>query len=67
LIPSKLEKHVQYFEHFVDFFYIDYDDVHVPVFSQSIKGNGKEWFRHLQPESISSWDELKDSFSEFFG
>jgi len=29
------EKHIQDFEHFIDFFEIDYDDVFMRAFSQS--------------------------------
>jgi len=46
----KAQKHVQDFEHFSYSFEIDYDYVLVLAFSQSIQGNAKEWFRHLQPE-----------------
>jgi hypothetical protein len=56
------EKHIQGFEHFIDLFEIDHDDVCMRVFSQSLKGDTKDWFRHLQPETISSWEELKNVF-----
>jgi hypothetical protein len=56
------EKHIQEFEHFIDLFEIDHDDVCMRAFSQSLKGDTKEWFKHLQPETISSWEELKSVF-----
>jgi hypothetical protein len=61
------EKHIQEFEHFIDLFEIDHDDVCMRAFSQSLKGDTKEWFKHLQPETISSWEELKSVFSKFWG
>jgi hypothetical protein len=61
------EKHIQEFEHFIDLFEIDHDDVCMRDFSQSLKGDTKEWFKHLQPETISSWEELKSVFSKFWG
>jgi hypothetical protein len=61
------EKHIQGFEHFIDLFEIDHDDVCMRAFSQSLKGDTKYWFKHLQPETISSWEELKDVFLKFWG
>jgi hypothetical protein len=37
------------------------------AFSQSLQGDAKAWFRHLQPQSIISWDELRESFRRFWG
>jgi hypothetical protein len=37
------------------------------AFSQSLQGDAKAWFRHLQPQSISSWDELREAFRRFWG
>jgi hypothetical protein len=62
-----VEKHIQVFEHFIDLFEIDHDDVCMRDFSQSLKGDTNEWFKHLQPETISSWEELKSVFSKFLG
>jgi hypothetical protein len=56
------EKHIQGFEHFIDLFEIDHDDVCMRAFSQSLKGDTKDWFKHLHPETISSWEELKNVF-----
>jgi hypothetical protein len=61
------EKHVQDFENFIDFFEIDHDDVCMRAFSQSLKGDTKYWFKHLQPEIINSWEELKNVFLKFWG
>jgi len=48
------EKHIHAFEHFVDFFEIEHDDVSMRAFSQSLQGDAKIWFMHLQSESIIS-------------
>jgi hypothetical protein len=61
------EKHIQGFEHFIDFFEIDHDDVCMRAFSQSLKGDTKDCFKRLQPETINSWEELKDVFLKFWG
>jgi hypothetical protein len=37
------------------------------AFSQSLQGDAKSWFRHLQPQLISSWDELREAFYRFWG
>jgi hypothetical protein len=55
-------KHIKGFEHFIDLFEIDHDDVFMRAFSQSLKGDTKDWFKHLQPETISSWEKLKNIF-----
>jgi hypothetical protein len=67
LIPSQVEKHVQDFEHFIDLFEVEHDDVCMKTFYQYLQGDAKEWFRHFHPESISSWEELKDAFLKFWG
>ena len=45
------EKHVEAFEHFVDLFEIDHDDLYLRIFAKSLQGDVKQWFRHLQFES----------------
>jgi len=61
------EKHVQDFEHFVDLFETEYGDVSMRAFSQSLQGKAKTWFKHIQPESISFWDQLRELFLRFWG
>ena len=48
------EKHLQAFEHFFDLFEIEHDDVCMMDFAQSLQGDAKEWFKHLQPQSINT-------------
>jgi hypothetical protein len=61
------KKHIQGFENFIDLFEIDHNDVCMRIFSQSLKGDTKHWFKHLHPETISSWVELKKFFFKFWG
>lgn len=44
------EKHIQAFEHFTNIFELEYNDVCMRDFSQSLQGDPKEWFRYLEPE-----------------
>jgi len=55
------------FERFINLFEIEHDDVFMRIFSQSLNGNAKTWFIHLHLDSISSWDELRESFFRFWG
>jgi hypothetical protein len=41
------EKHIQGFDHFIDLFDIDHDDVCMRAFFQSLKGDTKDWYKHL--------------------
>ena len=61
------EKHLQDFEHFFDLFEIEHDDVCMRDFSQSLRGDAKEWFKHLQPQSINTWEEFSCTFLKFWG
>jgi len=61
------EKHVQAFEHFLDLFEIEYEDVTLRAFSQSLQGKVKLWFKNLSLQSIISWDELREAFLRFWG
>ena len=37
------------------------------AFYQSLQGDAKEYFKHLQPESISTWEDISDIFLTFWG
>jgi hypothetical protein len=43
------KKHIQNFEHFIDLFGIDHGNVCMRAFSQSLKGDTKDLFKHLHP------------------
>ena len=51
-----VEKHLEDFEYFLDLFEIDHGGVCMRDFSQFLQGSVKKWFRHLQPESINTWE-----------
>ena len=36
-------------------------------FSQYLQGCVKKWFRHLQPESVNTWEEFSHVFLDFWG
>ena len=36
-------------------------------FSQYLQGDVKEWFNHLHPEAINTWEEFSDIFLNFWG
>ena len=36
-------------------------------FSQSLHGDAKEWFKHVQPKSINTWEEFSYMFLNFWG
>ena len=61
------EKHLQAFEHFLDLFEVEHDDVYMRFFSQYLQGDFNEWFKHLHLESISTWEEFSDIFLNFWG
>ena len=61
------KKHLQAFEHFLDFFEIDHDDVCMQDFTLSLQGDAKVWFKHLQPKSINTWEEFSCTFLKFWG
>jgi hypothetical protein len=53
---KSVEKHIQVLDNFIERFEIEHDDVPMRAFSQSLQGDAKAWFIHLQPQLISSWD-----------
>ena len=61
------DKHLQAFDHFIEIFKIEHDDVCIRDFSQSLQGDVKEWFKHLQFESICTWENISDIFLKFWG
>ena len=60
------EKNLQAFEHFTDLYEIEHDDVCMRAFAQSLQGDAKDWFKHLQPKSINTWEDLSCTFLKFW-
>jgi hypothetical protein len=50
------------FEHFTDCLDIQYEDVFMRLFTHSLVGEVKIWFRNLPAESINSWTDFNDVF-----
>ena len=63
----QLKKHIHAFEHFTDIFEVEYDDVYMRSFSESLEWDAKEWFRNLKPDSISTSKDHRDIFLKFWG
>ena len=51
-----VEKHLHYFEHFLDLFEVEHVDVCMRDVSQYLQGGANKWFKHLHPESINTWE-----------
>ena len=60
------EKHMDDFEYFNDLFEIEHHYLFMRMFSHSLLGKSKTWFKNLQPESNSSWDELRETLLRFW-
>ena len=56
------EKYIQSFEHLLDLFETEYDDVCKRDIYQPLRGDVKEWFKYLQTKSIGKWEEFSDRF-----
>jgi hypothetical protein len=56
------EKHIQGFEHFLDLFEVEEDDVCIRIFSLSLQGKAKEWFKKLSAASICDFNQFVKVF-----
>ena len=61
------EKHLEYFEIVIDNFQIMHEDLVMRVFCKSLFGDASFWFRNLEVDSISSWNDLRNVFSRYWG
>jgi hypothetical protein len=61
------EEHLVAFYNFVDNFNIDYADVWMRLFVQSLDGEVRKWFRDLPPTSITDIDALDEAFIKQWG
>jgi hypothetical protein len=57
-----LEEHLVAFYSFADNFNIDYSDVWMKLFVQSLDGKVRKWFRGLPPASIANIEALDEAF-----
>jgi hypothetical protein len=56
------EKHIQSLEDFLDLFEVEEDDVCIRMFSLSLQGKVKNWFKNLPAASISNFHQFMQVF-----
>jgi hypothetical protein len=56
------EKHIQSLEDFLDLFEVEDDDVYIRMFSLSLQGKVKNWFKNLPAASISNFHQFVQVF-----
>jgi hypothetical protein len=52
------EKHIQSIEDFLDLFEVEDDDVYIRIFSLSLQGKVKDWFKNLRATSINNFHQF---------
>jgi hypothetical protein len=62
-----VEEHLVAFYSFTDNFNIDYEDVWMRLFVQSLNGEVRKWFQDLPPASIIDIDALDEAFINKLG
>jgi hypothetical protein len=58
------EKHIQNIEDFLDLFEVEDDDVCIKMFSLSLQGKVKNWFKNLPATRISNFHQFVKNFLE---
>jgi hypothetical protein len=56
------EKHIQRFEDFLDLYEVEDDDVYIRMFSLSLQGKVKNWFKNLPAASIENFHQFMQVF-----
>ena len=64
---ASTERHLEYFEDFIDRFQIVHEDVIMIFFSKSLIRDADIWFKNLRADSIGSWTEFTDTFLKHWG
>lgn len=62
-----IEKHIVSFCAFSENLNVEYLDVVMRLFVQSLDGDARKWFKTLSTNSINSWEELENAFTEKWG
>ena len=53
-----------WFSDWVDLEEVDHDDVKVRLFSQTLAGEARKWYKNLPDNSILSYQAFEDSFKD---
>ena len=56
------KQHVAKFEDFIDLEEVDYPDVKMQLFAQSLSGEAKKWFKDLPNGSIVNFQAFQNAF-----
>jgi hypothetical protein len=56
------EKHIQSLEDFLDLFEVEEDDICIRMFSLSLQGKAKNWFKNIPAASISNFHQFMKVF-----
>ena len=59
--------HVDKFDDFIDLEEVDYEDVKMRLFAQSLSGEAKKWYKYFPPRSILSFFSFSDHISRKMG
>ena len=58
------KQHVEKFEDFLDLEEVDYVDVKMRLFAQSLSGEAKKWFKYFPAASILTFQAFQNAFLE---
>ena len=56
------EEHLGWFSDWINLEEIDHEDIKVRLFSQSLAGEMRKWFKNLLDNSILNYQSFEDSF-----
>jgi hypothetical protein len=61
------QKHLDWFNDFIDLEEVDFEDAKMRLFAQSLAGEVRKWFRALPPASIQNFEAFETSFLAKWG
>ena len=64
---SDAQKHLETFFSFAENFNVEHLDVVLRLFVQSLDGEAQKWFKTLASCSITTWDNMEDTFLRKWG
>jgi hypothetical protein len=56
------QKHLEWFNDFIELEEVEFEDVKMRLFTQSLAGEVRKWFRALPPTSIADFDAFETNF-----